>query len=169
MIWARSHRRDPQALALADRHYSRQKPGTDQFVKTGSCAVFYAKTATGAAVWVTSWQLYAKHLWRGAWECAMFRNEGAGLSSQLIKDAVAATRAHYGEPPALGMITFVNPAKVRIKRDPGRCFVRAGFEPIACLLARRPEDRLLVLQLTPERMPPPAPLAFAQPTFLEVA
>lgn len=162
MIWTRSHRAESRAVALADRHYSRQKPGTDQFVKPASCAVFYAENDLGRALWVTVWQRFVKHGWPGAWECALFRNEGAGLSSALIRDAVAATRAHYGRTPRAGMITFVNAECVRTKRDPGRCFIRAGFHPIACTL-----DRLLVLHLAPEDMPPPAPLAFAYPTFLE--
>jgi hypothetical protein len=164
VIWTRSHRRDPRALELADRHYSRQKPGTDQFVKAGSCAVFIAETGLGNALWVTSVQQYVKHAWPGAWECALFRNEGAGLSSVLIREAIAATRAHYGEPPSTGMITFVNPMRVKRKRDPGRCFIRAGFEPIACTLSR-----LLVLQMTPDRMPEPAPLAWSMPSLLEAA
>lgn len=113
MLWRRSDRFDPRALALADRHYSRQKPGTPQFVKAGSCAVFYAETETGRAVWATSWQKHVKHQWAGAWECAIFRNEGAAKASKLIRMAVAATRAHYGEPPPLGMITFVDPERVR--------------------------------------------------------
>lgn len=169
MIWMRSHRRDPRALELCDRHYSRQKPGSDQFVKAGSCAVFFAETASGKALWATSVQKHVKHAWAGAWECALFRNEGAGLSSTLIRDAIAASLAHYGAPPAIGMITFVNPTKVRSKRDPGRCFIRAGFEPIACTIPADPADRLLVLQITPDRMPEPAPLAWSAPSLLDAA
>jgi hypothetical protein len=33
--WLLSHRFDVRALRLADRHYSRQKPGTNQFVAPG--------------------------------------------------------------------------------------------------------------------------------------
>ncbi|KQX19346.1 MULTISPECIES: hypothetical protein [unclassified Sphingomonas] len=164
MIWTRSHRRDPRALVLADRHYSRQKPGTDQFVKAGSCAVFYAEVDGCAALWATVVQRFVGHAWPGAWECALFRNEGAGVASKLIRDAVAATLAHYGEPPTVGMITFVDPACVRKKRDPGHSFIIAGFRPIACTL-----KGLLVLQLEPDRMPAPAPLAFSAPSFLEEA
>lgn len=105
------------------------------------------------AVWVTSWPFaeYVKHAWPGAWVCSIFRNEGAGLSSDLIRDAVAATRAFYGEPPALGMITFVNADKVRPKRDPGRCFVKAGFRRVGFT-----KGGLVALQLLPADMPEPA-------------
>jgi hypothetical protein len=155
MPWQRSDRFDPRAVALADRHYSRQKPGTPQFMKTGSCCVFYARTETGEAVWGTSWQQFAKHEWAGAWECAIFRNEGAGRSSRLIRQAVAATRAHYGEPPAEGMITFVNAEAVTPKRDPGHCFIIAGFRPVG-----KTASGLIVLHLTPEKMPAAASLSF---------
>lgn len=32
MLWHLSHRADPASAEIADRHYSRQKPGTPQFV-----------------------------------------------------------------------------------------------------------------------------------------
>ncbi len=164
MIWQRSNRFDPRAVAVADRHYSRQKPGTSQFMKTGSCAVFFAETASGRAVWGTSWQEHVKHQWEGAWECAIFRNEGAAKASLLIRQAVAATRAHYGEPPALGMITFVNVQLVRPKDNPGHSFIIAGFRPCGWT-----EGGLLVLQMKPERMPKPEPLAWSAPSFFEEA
>lgn len=51
--WRRSDRADPAALILADRHYSRQKPGTPQFVQPGRCLVLVTEDRT--ALWVTSW------------------------------------------------------------------------------------------------------------------
>lgn len=155
MIWERSDRFDPRAVRLADRHYSRQKPGSNQFMRPGSCLVLMAGDRPREAVWGTSWQQYAKHPWAGAWECAIFRNEGAGLSSALIRDAVAATRWHYGAPPDCGMITFVNREKVRHKRDPGRCFRKAGFRHVACMLPK--ERGLDAFQMLPSEMPPAAP------------
>lgn len=103
MIWEMSHRADPRACHLADRHYSRQKVGSPQFMPPGSCVVFYAETATGAAVWGTSAPLaqWVKHRWAGAWMCSIFRNEGAGVASEMIVEAVAATLAFYRSPPYL--------------------------------------------------------------------
>ena len=164
MIWQRSDRFDPRALVLADRHYSRQKPGTSQFVKAGSCAVFYAEANGGRALWVTVWQQHVKHDWPGAWECALFRNEGAGKGRRLILDAVAATRAHYGDPPAQGMITFVDPKHVREKQDPGWTFFIAGFRHVG-----ETTEGLLVMRLDPARMPSPKPLAWSAPSLLEAA
>src|SRR5215213_4045554 len=105
-----SHRADTRSRLIADRHYNRQKVGTRQFVPPGRCLVLYAKTPAGQAVWVTSWPFaqYVKHQWGGAWLCSAFRNEGAAAASTLITEAVAATRAFYGEPPPLGMVTFLD-------------------------------------------------------------
>lgn len=128
VTWELSNRFDKRCLPMADRHYSRQKPGTSQFVKPGRCLVLWQHLA----YWVTSWPFpeYTKHAWAGAWECSAFRNEGAGLSSELILEAVAATRWRYGDPPALGMVTFVDEGKIKRKRDPGRCFLKAGFKRV---------------------------------------
>ena len=49
------------------------------------------------------------------------------------------------------MITFVDTTKTRKKRDPGRCFLRAGFK--ACGMTK---GGLVALQLLPEDMPKPA-------------
>src|SRR5271166_422708 len=157
MMWRFSHRADTRSRLIADRHYNRQKIGTPQFVPPGHCAVFYACTPTGEAFWVTSWPFaeYVKHAWGGAWICSAFRNEGAARASDLIKQAVAATRALMGEPPGLGMITFVNRSKVRPTLVHGRevwgwTFRKAGFEEIG-----ETKGGLLVLQLLPDVMPVP--------------
>ena len=155
MIWEMSNRADPRARKLADRHYNRQKPGTPQFVPPGRCLVLYAKTETGEAFWVTSWPFaeYTKHAWAGAWVCSAFRNEGAGIASEMIKDAVAATLAYFGAPPPQGMITFIDRKKVRptmIHGRPhwGKTYELAGFRAVG-----ETKGGLLALQLLPEYMP----------------
>lgn len=128
--WTLSHRADPAAKALADRHYNRQTPDSPQFVPPGRCLVLLSEC--GRAFWVTSWPFaaYVKHAWAGAWVCSAFRNEGAGLSSELIVEAEAATRAAFGDPPPQGFVTFVDRAKTRHKRDPGRCYRKAGWRVV---------------------------------------
>jgi hypothetical protein len=149
MMWERSHRFDRRALPLADRHYNRQKVGSPQFVPPGRCLVLLTPDAD--ALWVTSWPFaeYVRHAWPGAWVCSLFRNESPTLSSELIRDAVSATRASMGTPPALGMVTFVNADKVRPKRDPGRCYLRAGFRRVGLT-----KGGLVALQMLPSEMPP---------------
>lgn len=164
MRWHRSWRADPVAVRVADRHYNRQSHGSPQFVPPGRCLVL--RTEEGGALWVTSWPFaeHVKHAWAGAWVNSLFRNERQDLylSSELIEEAVAATLARWSEPPPLGMVTFIDESKVRRKRDPGRCYRRAGFEAVG----RTIEENLLVLQLPPERMPEPdLALGFSPPLF----
>ena len=89
MIWQRSHRFDKRAVALADRHYNRQKPGTPQFMPPGSCRVLVANN--NKAVFGLSFPKaeFVKHAWAGAWVCSIFRNEDAGpLASQMIRSSL---------------------------------------------------------------------------------
>jgi hypothetical protein len=137
-------------VPLADRHYNRQKIGSPQFAPPGRCLVL--KTKGRDAFWITSWPFaeYVRHAWAGAWICSAFRNESEHLSSELIREAVAATLAEFGPAPSLGMVTFVDPKKTRKKRDPGRCFLRAGFR--YCGMTK---GGLVALQLLPADMPQP--------------
>lgn len=148
MRWQLANRADPASVALADRHYNRQSPGSAQFVPPGRCLVL--RTGPGDAVWVTSWPFaeYVKHAWPGAWVCSIFRNESPHLSSDLILQAVAATRACWPEVPPLGIVTFVDASKTRRKRDPGRCFRRAGFKHVGFT-----QGGLYALQLLQPEMP----------------
>jgi hypothetical protein len=147
--WRVSHRFDPVGVRLADRHYNRRKIGSPQFVPPGRNLCFV--TEDERAVWTTSWPFpeYVRHAWAGAWVNSIFRNEGARLSSELILEAVAVTRWTW-EPPELGMITFVDAGKVRHKRDPGRCYRKAGFRHVGFT-----KGGLWAFQLLPEEMPEP--------------
>jgi hypothetical protein len=148
--WQRTWRADPRLAALADRHYSRKTPGAAQFAPPGRCLPLI--TAEGDAGWVTSWPLleYTLHGLGDAWVCTLFRNECEHLSSDLIRAAMAATRAEWGDPPPGGTLTFVDAGKVRRKRDPGRCFLCAGF----VRLDRLTKDRgLVILHLPPTAHP----------------
>ena len=80
--------------------------------------------------------------------CSAFRNEGDVLSSTLIREALAATRWKYPTLPSLGMITFVNREKTRAKKNPGYCFIKAGFTPCG-----RTKGGLYALQMLPDTFP----------------
>lgn len=159
MRWCVSHRADPAARKLADKHYNRQKIGSPQFAPTGSCAVFLSDDAK--AFWITSAPLaeWVKHRWKGAWVCSAFRSEGSGVASEMIREAVAATLNHYGEPPALGLVTFIDAAEVEpvmVRGLPAFGFTwrKAGFH-----YDGKTEGGLLAFRLKPEDMPAPqAPL-----------
>lgn len=126
--------------------------------------MLYTETDTGKAFWVTSWPFaeYVRHAWAGAWVCSAFRNEGAGVASELIVEALAATRSFFGDPPPLGMITFVDRRKVKPTRVRGEdvygwTYRRAGF-----VEAGETKGGLLALQILPGAMPAPMPAMGSQ-------
>lgn len=147
--WRLSDRADPRAVPLADRHYNRQHIGAPQFVPPGRCVVLLTDAAD--ALWVTSWPFaaYVKHAWAGAWVNSLFRREGGRLASDLIAAAVAATRAIWSPPP-LGIVSFVDADKTRRKRDPGRCYRKAGWRHVGFTVGG-----LWVFQQLPSEMPAP--------------
>jgi len=57
--------------------------------------------------------------------CTVFRNEGPLLSSELVAAADELAWARW--PDQARHFTYVNADKVRHKRDPGRCFLKAGW------------------------------------------
>lgn len=157
MNWHLSHRFDRRALPLADRHYNRRKIGSPQFVPPGRCLVLLTEDA--GALWVTSWPFgeYVRHRWPGAWVCSLFRRESGPRASELIREAVAATRSKYGDPPPLGLVSFINRKKVRptiVRGSPvwGWTWLRAGFEPDG-----ETAGGLLAFRLRPEAMPAAEP------------
>ena len=155
MMWRLSNRADKRALPISDRHYNRQKPGTKQFVPPGRCLVLLTENAD--AVWVTSWPFaeYVRHAWPGAWMNSSFRNESGLQASDLILEAVAVTRWYWPEIPDIGMVTFIDPKKVRptiVRGLPtfGMSYRKAGFTFVGTT-----KDGLLAFQLLPECMPEP--------------
>jgi hypothetical protein len=163
VIWTLSHRADSTALAIADNHYNRRKPGSSQFVPPGRCLVLTAPQS----VWVTSWPFaeYVRHDWPGAWVNSTFRREGGDVvASEMIRQAVAATRWRWPNVPDLGMVTFVDAGKVRHKRDPGRCYRKAGFRHVGFT-----RGGLWAWQLLPGEMPEPLEPLGAQGVLVPVS
>jgi hypothetical protein len=164
--WYLSYRNDPKGRRIADRHYNRQKVGALGFVPPGRCLVLL--TPASDALWVTSYPFaeYVKHAWAGAFVNSLFRREPECeyLASDLITAAAAATRAHWSILPELGMVSFIDATKTRRKRDPGRCYRRAGWTHVGFT-----KGALWVFQLRPEDFPPAQPAASTQPTLWDLA
>ena len=155
-LWIRADRADKEIVPLADRHYNRQSIGSPQFVPPGRCLVL--KTSCRRAFWVTSYPFaeYVKHDWAGAWMCSAFRSEGAGVASELILSAVAATLTEW-ECPSMEMVTFIDPSHVKptYRRGVatwGYTWIKAGFEHVG-----ETKGGLMAFQLLPGRMPEPMP------------
>jgi len=82
------------------------------------------------------------------------RESGSEKASALITHAVACTRGIFGDPPELGMVSFVNPEKVQGVRRRGSmiygyCYLMAGWEHVGYT-----QGGLWAWQLRPDRMPP---------------
>jgi len=125
--WSKVRRTDRRAVALADRHYSRQTVGAPEFMASGR--TFVMLTADALAVWGAIENLDPAGNRR--WRCSIFRNESMVLSSALIVEATERTyaywtRRYHGLPP-VPFTTEVDPTKTLRKRDPGRCFRKAGW------------------------------------------
>lgn len=122
--WWRVDKWSHEASALADRHYSRQTEGAAQCLPPGRTLLLV--TDDGRAVWGVVENLDPAGAPR--WRCTIFRNEGPWLSSDLIREATERTYARWSRcMPAVPLTTEVDPRRVRRKRDPGRCFRKAGW------------------------------------------
>jgi hypothetical protein len=138
---------DDHARSVFDRHYSRyfyadgRKPKL--FVGPGEKLVLV--TPCRRALFV--WRKFISGDGQQGINCAIFRNEGAGLSSDLIRAADGVADRHWlGERH----FTYVNPRKVR-SSNPGYCFIVAGWRKCGITKHRK----LLIF----ERSPPASYLA----------
>lgn len=144
--WVQVGRYCDEGARLADRHYSRRSPGDPQFVPPGRPFIMLSRC--GQALWAVV-HGFVPGTTMKRWRCTIFRNEGAGLSSSLIREATNLTMTYwlqrYGALPPERLTTEIDWSKVRRKRDPGRCFIRAGWIPTHCTLGGHGRNPLLVL------------------------
>lgn len=126
--WLQVSKRDLRACAIADRHYSRRKPGSGQFMPPGQTIVLLAHTLDAVFGW---WRphpasgLQSMNKLDG-WTCTIFRNEGQTLSSLLILDAELVFAEQGLDVGPDGLLTYVHPRKIR-STNPGCCFKHAGY------------------------------------------
>jgi hypothetical protein len=120
--WERVPKFNRDACALADKHYSRRKPGSGQFMPPGQTIVLLADSAVFG--W---WRPHPRAGLRAmngldGWTCTIFRNEGPILSSALILDAERA----IDECGPDGLLTYVWDRRIA-SPNPGYCFKQAGW------------------------------------------
>lgn len=114
---------DPTAMAIFLRHYSaRRRRKVFQFIGPGEKEVYITADARA----LLAWRKFISDSGETGVNCCIFRNEGtaSGRSSDLINLACVMAWERW---PGERLYTYVDPGKVRHKRDPGRCFLRAGF------------------------------------------
>jgi hypothetical protein len=158
-------RTDARAFALYARHYSAAVKRNDRYRRRGNTnivgpmqhMVLLSLAEDALFVWTRATVERDDHQ-RGVC-CAVFRNEGPVLSSELVREADDLAWQRW--PDEARHFTYVDGAQVRHKRDPGRCFLRAGWRTcgrnadgrLTMLERIASSDPLLVARDTPQRSP----------------
>jgi hypothetical protein len=120
-------------MALFMRHYTaRAHRKIYQFVGPGEKMVLLTPDARALFVW----RKFISDSGEKGVNCAVFRNEKSeyGKASALIKDA---KRLAWERWPGERLYTYVDPSEVLPKRDPGHCFIIAGFRLCGETLSRK--------------------------------
>lgn len=122
---------DPESCFLADRHYSRQSVGSNQFMPPGRTLVL--RNTEGTIVFGWLWQNERDDNQSG-YNCSIFRNESCRLSSDVILEAERMVFARWGRNR---LFTYIDPSKLSTRKrwsreycpwPPGRCFREAGWK-----------------------------------------
>lgn len=149
--WVRIKDADPRGLALFRQHYT-YRPKRDQFEMfntarnrnmnhfVGPGEKLVLLSACNRALFV--WRKFRSMDSQTGVNCAVFRNCGAGLSSELIRDADAIAWDRW---PGERLYTYVDPRSVA-SQNPGYCFLMAGWKKCGFTKARN----LLILEILPK-------------------
>jgi hypothetical protein len=121
--WHGSKDGDKNALALYNRHYSayHYKDGRERKLFCGPGEKMVLLTDNNDALFV--WKKFIDDSGQTGIYCAVFRNEGPILSSDLIKESMVLAWKRW---PGERLYTYVNPKKIR-SNNPGYCFRCAGW------------------------------------------
>jgi hypothetical protein len=124
---------DDDARAVFDRHYSRLSRADGRLSKLmiGPGGKMLLTSPCGRAIF--AWRKFRNDDGQTGVNCAIFRNEGAGRSSNLI---LAAERLAHQRWPGARLYTYVNPRAVR-SPNPGYCFKCAGWRVVGITKKRR--------------------------------
>lgn len=122
-VWVPVKDGNPTGLAIFRRHYSYKpyRDGRDPSLFVGPGEKLVLLTPCARALFV--WRRFKSGDGQQGVNCAVFRNEGAGLSSDLIR---AADDLAWERWPGERHYTYVNARKVE-SRNPGYCFLKAGW------------------------------------------
>lgn len=113
-----------QARAIFNRHYSRRlyRDGRKPKLFVGPGEKMVLLSVDGKALFV--WRKFKDDSGQRGVNCAVFRNEGPLLSSELIRQACEWAWARW---PNERLYTYVNPAAIE-SVNPGCCFKKAGWK-----------------------------------------
>ena len=120
--WQEFRDGNARALEIFDRHYTSERAHlrkVDQFVGPGQKLVLL----TAAADALFAWRKHISDDGQQGVNCAVFRNEGPLLSSDLILEAMAIAWLRW---PGERLYTYVDPEEIE-STNPGYCFIKAGW------------------------------------------
>ena len=115
---------DPDVRAVFDRHYSRKRyaDGRDPKLFVGPGEKMVLRTARCDAI--LAWRKFISADGQDGINCAIFRNEGPVLSSDLLLEAEELAFERW--PDEERLFTYVNARQVK-SPNPGFCFLKAGW------------------------------------------
>ena len=123
-LWLSTLDGDARARAIFNRHYSRRHYADGRkpklFVGPGSKMVLLTPLCDALFVW----RKFISDDEQEGVNCAVFRNEGQYLSSDLILEACELAWQRW---PGERLYTYINPKKIR-SNNPGYCFKVAGWK-----------------------------------------
>jgi len=127
--------------SLFHRHYSYRPyaDGRDPALFVGPGEKMVLLTPDARALFV--WRKFISGDGQEGVNCAIFRNENAGLSSDLIREA---ERFAWERWPGMRLFTYVNPRRIR-STNPGYCFLMAGWRK--CGVTKH--NKFLILEKLP--------------------
>ena len=126
--WLAVSRADPRAYGLYREHYSAAKGarwrrrGNTNVTSAGETMVLLSQCGRALFVWLRCDPTMRLDGQLGV-NCAVFRNTGAGLSSDLIREADDLARQRW---PGERHFTYVDDTQIR-SSNPGYCFLKAGW------------------------------------------
>lgn len=136
--------KDGSAMArgLFNRHYSRHhyKDGRKPKLFVGPGEKMVLMTNDGRALFV--WRKFISDNNQDGVNCAVFRNEGDLLSSELILEAEQLAWKRW---PGERLYTFVDAEKIK-SSNPGYCFKKAGWK--VCGMTK--VNKLVILEKLPD-------------------
>lgn len=141
-LWTEVYDGNPSAFVLFRRHYSFCRSARIPESETriaGPGEKMLLLTADARALFV--WRKFISKDQQVGVNCAVFRNESAHLSSDLIRAAMMLAWRRW---PGARFYTYVNPRKVS-SRNPGYCFKRAGWKACGVTKTRK----LVILEALP--------------------
>jgi hypothetical protein len=157
-VWVQTKDGDPIARALFGRHYSynRKREQISMFWQKNRNYMLIAGpgekmillTQDHSALFV--WRKFRSMGKQTGVNCAVFRREGGtAQASDLIRAADTLAWARW---PGERHYTYVDSRKTRHKRDPGRCFLKAGWN--YCGMTKSGLHILEILPGTANEQPP---------------